>query len=343
MNREQEPILDELKDETPATDEAGSPWRSPWVHRWAVLLVWLTWPLIWVGGLVTTYDAGMAVPDWPATYGYNMFLYPWTTWLLGPFDLLIEHGHRLLASLVGLITIAMLVAAVWSRQPRWIVRLCIVALVGVILQGALGGARVVMDARTVAMIHGCFGPAFFVLCWMIAGVSSRWWQATDAPSVPRNTVRWGAALAISSYLQLVLGAQLRHMPVDAGDSFFRHIVFSHLTGAALVAVLAVITAWKLRRCGDLTLSRIGLGLIGLLILQWSLGLGTWFVNYGSPWALSQWPSLARYVIVAKGWTESMVVTGHMATGSLILALACWTWLRASRRCENSSFAKPAFD
>ena len=60
------------------------------VHRLSVLLVCLVWPLIWVGGLVTTYDAGMAVPDWPGTYGYNLFLYPYNTWLLGPFDLFIE-------------------------------------------------------------------------------------------------------------------------------------------------------------------------------------------------------------------------------------------------------------
>ena len=62
-----------------------------------------TFPLIWVGGLVTTYDAGMAVPDWPNTYGYNLFLYPWQTWLSGPWDLFIEHGHRLLGALVGMI------------------------------------------------------------------------------------------------------------------------------------------------------------------------------------------------------------------------------------------------
>ena len=60
-----------------------------------MVLVCATFPLIWVGGLVTTYEAGMAVPDWPTTYGYNLFLYPWQTWMLGPWDLFIEHGHRL--------------------------------------------------------------------------------------------------------------------------------------------------------------------------------------------------------------------------------------------------------
>ncbi len=75
---------------------------QPGPHRVAWALVCTVFPLIWVGGLVTTYDAGMAVPDWPGTYGYNMFLYPWTSWLAAPWDLFIEHGHRLLGSLAGI-------------------------------------------------------------------------------------------------------------------------------------------------------------------------------------------------------------------------------------------------
>ncbi len=66
-----------------------------------MLLVCATFPLIWIGGLVTTYDAGMAVPDWPNTYGYNLFLYPWQTWVSGPWNLFIEHGHRLFGAVVG--------------------------------------------------------------------------------------------------------------------------------------------------------------------------------------------------------------------------------------------------
>src|SRR5690554_3486515 len=86
-------------------------------HGIAVLLVCVVFPLIWVGGLVTTYGAGMAVPDWPTTYGYNLFLYPWQTWVFGPWALFIEHGHRLLGALAGIITIA-LVVAVWRTDRR---------------------------------------------------------------------------------------------------------------------------------------------------------------------------------------------------------------------------------
>ena len=82
-----------------------------------MLVAVTTFPLIWVGGLVTTYEAGMAVPDWPSTYGHNLFAYPWTTWLFGPWDLFIEHGHRLLAATVGMLTVA-LATTLWFRDDR---------------------------------------------------------------------------------------------------------------------------------------------------------------------------------------------------------------------------------
>src|SRR5689334_3625550 len=139
-------------------------------------LVCTTFPLLWVGGLVTTYKAGMAVPDWPTTYGYNMFLYPWQSWLAGPFDLFIEHGHRLLGATVGMLTIA-LVIVVWLRDSRrWMRGLSLAALAGVILQGSLGGMRVVLDRVTLAKIHGCVGPLFFATTVALAVVTSRRWR-----------------------------------------------------------------------------------------------------------------------------------------------------------------------
>src|SRR3954468_12199444 len=124
--------------------------RSPWPHRWAVALACATFPLVWVGGLVTTTKAGMAVLDWPSTYGYNLFLYPWQSWLAGPWDLFVEHGHRLLAASVGMITIGLL-AVLYSREKRrWLRVLGFVALGLVIFQGVLGGMRVRLDERTLA-------------------------------------------------------------------------------------------------------------------------------------------------------------------------------------------------
>src|SRR5450631_45590 len=137
--------------------------RSPWPHRLAVVLASATFPLLWVGGLVTTYGAGMAVPDWPNTYGYNLFLYPWQTWIYGPFKLFVEHGHRLFAALVGMITIAFLISSWWCQRRSLVRWLGFIALAAVILQGTLGGLRVIEDKVQLAKIHGCFGPAFFAL------------------------------------------------------------------------------------------------------------------------------------------------------------------------------------
>src|SRR6186997_3292137 len=100
-------------------NDAAPNTTSPWPHRWAVVLCCATFPLIWVGALVTTYDAGMAVPDWPSTYGYNLFAYPWQTWLFGPFDLFVEHGHRLLGAAVGFLTIAFVVLVFCRDRRPW--------------------------------------------------------------------------------------------------------------------------------------------------------------------------------------------------------------------------------
>ena len=108
---------------------------------------------------MTTYDAGMAVPDWPNTYGYNLFLYPWQTWVYGPWELFIEHGHRLFGSLVGMMTIGLVaVGLVVPDRARWCAGWPWRRWRRVIFQGVLGGMRVIDDEVQLAKIHGCVGP-----------------------------------------------------------------------------------------------------------------------------------------------------------------------------------------
>ncbi|WP_164102952.1 COX15/CtaA family protein [Candidatus Laterigemmans baculatus] len=344
------------------TDRELSSTPSQWLHRCAVLLVCLVWPLIWIGGLVTTYDAGMAVPDWPGTYGYNMFLYPIGTWLSGPFDLFIEHGHRLLASLVGLLTIYTLLVAIRTEPRRWIIGLTAATLVAVIAQGVLGGLRVVLDQRTLAMLHGCLGPAFFALCTTLAVVTSRWWwrvgegepgeaaargrNSVGRNSVGRNSVGRGmvwavGVLAVLCYLQLLLGAQLRHVQATTSPVGFSHIVTTHVATAGIVALVSVAVGVRLGRCDDLALSRPARGLIGLVALQIGLGLSTWVVNYGFPFGSDRWPWAARYVIQSKGFAESLIVTGHVAIGSLLIACSVMLWLRVLRRFRHGPIESAA--
>ena len=126
----------------------------------------------------------MAVPDWPGTYGHNMFLFPVAEWLGGPWDLFLEHGHRLLGATVGLITLG-LVAAVWrlpvEPRVRW---LAVAALVLVVVQGGLGGARVLLDDTTVAKVHACTGPLFFAVAVALAALT----RGPPTVEVPRVAI-----------------------------------------------------------------------------------------------------------------------------------------------------------
>ena len=326
------------------------------VHGLAVTLTLAVFPLIWVGGLVTTYDAGMAVPDWPGTYGWNMFAYPATTWLFGPFDLMVEHSHRLLGSLAGLLSIGLVVAAFRCQTRNWFRWWSIGILVAVIAQGVLGGARVTMDQRTFAMIHGCTGPLFFALATATAVFSSRWWlsfsvtepikEASESDSPAFSTGRVAAVtatvLTVSSYLQLIVGAQLRHVTGNVNPKIFTGWVHLHLSLAAMVAVIAVLMVLlsTFGRKAPIKVRRPAQLVVLIVLVQISLGIGTWIVNYALPWSEGS-AALAAYTIESKGFFESLIVTAHMATGSLIISLATMMMLRGWRSRALAAPVEPA--
>lgn len=354
-------MSDTLIQPIPAEIDAVPPGR--WLHRWSILIVCLVWPLIWVGGQVTTYDAGMAVPDWPATYGYNLFLYPYQTWLFGPFDLLIEHGHRLLGALVGIVSIVAVAFAFFSEPRAWVRALSVVVLIAVIGQGVLGGARVVLADRTLAMVHGCTAEIFFSLCVTLMVVTSRWWwaQSSQSPQTlsqvssfrpSRGLIVLASVVFALAYLQVVLGAQLRHVQPTASPGGFKHLVYTHIATAFLVLSLASLAAWKLRSkaivsrvqsgvgsekaernqngCGDLTLSRPALLLVVFVSLQITLGLATWVARYGMPQFAQANPTMASYLVKSQAFAESLVITGHVATGALVLVTSAFLLLRLVR-------------
>lgn len=315
------------------TTKTASP--SPWPHRVAVLLVCATFPLIWVGGLVTSYDAGMAVPDWPTTYGYNLFLYPWQTWVLGPFDLFIEHGHRLLGALVGVIAIA-LVLTVWRCDPRrWVLALAVTTLVAVIVQGVIGGARVIENEVQLAKVHGIFGPAFFGLTVAMAVVTSRLWH--DAQRLPTDASagrlhRLAILTTALIFLQLIVGAHLRHLPAQWDPTAFRAVVIFHLILAAALLVHVALLAWRIvrRYRGQSALTVPAMGLAVLLLLQLGLGAAAWVVHYSWPDWVRGYQLTSGHTVQAGGYVQAMTATAHQAMGSLILALGVMLSLRAVR-------------
>src|SRR6266511_3600724 len=141
----------------------------PWLDRFAWLTAAATFLLLGLGGLVTSHEAGLAVPDWPTTYGYNMFLFPMHLWQSNIFY---EHTHRLLASFVGLLT-TILAVWLWLREPRsWLRWLGAGAFFAILLQGLLGGLRVTLLKDEIGIFHATLAQCFFVLVTLIALFSS---------------------------------------------------------------------------------------------------------------------------------------------------------------------------
>ncbi|HTL27638.1 MAG TPA: COX15/CtaA family protein, partial [Tepidisphaeraceae bacterium] len=170
------------------------------LHHIALLTACATFPLIFMGGLVTSKQAGMSVPDWPNSYGYNMFLFPPRLWIGNIFY---EHTHRLMGTVVGMLSILLTIVA-WKTEPRrWVRWLATAVLGAVIFQGVLGGLRVVLVKLDLAIVHACFAQAFFCLTAFTALVTSQWWLETvregEAPSEPfRSTLerRLGRSLPL---------------------------------------------------------------------------------------------------------------------------------------------------
>jgi cytochrome c oxidase assembly protein subunit 15 len=145
---------------------------NPLLHRFAVLTMIMALLPIIVGALVTTLDQGMAFRDWPSSDGYNLFFYPWLKSAGGKF---IEHGHRLAGALIGFVSIGLALLA-WKVESRNTVRwACYAVLLAVIVQGMLGGGRVRLDARALAMVHGSFAALVFALMAGVSVITSRSW------------------------------------------------------------------------------------------------------------------------------------------------------------------------
>ncbi|MFO0953667.1 MAG: COX15/CtaA family protein [Isosphaeraceae bacterium] len=297
-------------DPRPLSATPATPYR-PVLHGVALLASAFTLPLLFVGGSVTSYGVGLAVPDWPTTFGANMFLYNFWN---APFGVQVEHTHRLYGAAVGLATIVLTVALLVLDRRGWMKGLGVVALVAVIVQGVMGGLRVSQISTGFAVAHGVFGQTFFALTVALCVFTGRAWM-TSGPAVadPARLRGWSAALLALIYGQIAVGAWFRHF--KALDALWAHVLLA-------VAVLGVSHALaarvrRNRESGAALLLPSARAAAVAATLQVALGLlALWLMLPlgGNPRTPTLWQAMTR--------------TAHQTNGALLLASAVVLTLRA---------------
>ena len=283
------------------------------VHRFALLVAGATFFLIIAGALVTSHDAGLATSDWPLSNGQ---VFPK---MVG--NLFWEHGHRLVATTVGLLTIGLVIFLFAKEGRSWVRRLGLVALAGVIAQGLLGGLTVkLMLPLAVSTAHATLAQLFFCTTVSLAVFTSASW-IKDRPTTEEQgslAVRYVcAAAAVTIFLQLVIGATLRHsatwdkpLPTD--------LLLTHVGGAIAVTILLGSAALMiLRRHGSETfLVRPAKVALSLLALQLCLGVAAYLTRVASP----NDPQPLNPMVG--------VTVAHVACGALVFATTIVLTLRA---------------
>jgi heme a synthase len=306
-----------------------------WLHRFAWFTSIATLFLICSGGMVTSKGVGLAVPDWPTTFGYNMFLFPVSQWVGGIF---FEHTHRLIASTVGLLTIVLTVWIWRADERRWLRNLGFAALAAVILQGILGGLRVTLLKDEIGIFHACLAQAFLGMLIVITLATSRLWTRISGSSSLPARVRVFSRVVICTtiviYLQLGLGATMRHQHRDLSILDFP-LAYGKIIPDTSSPKLAEIDAWRdARALSDVTSFQIWLqlthrfvaavvaaGVIASLFLARRTGADAGMLSrFADLWFL-----LLVCQITLGGWViwsnkAADIATAHVAVGATMFAL-----------------------
>jgi cytochrome c oxidase assembly protein subunit 15 len=298
------------------------------LHRFSQFLVACTVILILAGSLVTSHDAGLSVPDWPTSYGWNMFTFPPSMWVA---NILYEHGHRLIASTVGFLTIVLAVW-LWIAERGWLRWMGVAALGTVVAQGVLGGLTVLFFLPpAISTAHAGLAEIFFCLTVAIALFTSPGWKhgyGYRTASVSSDAARGIATAAtLLIYAQILIGATMRHtgaglaipdFPLMFGGIVPDHwdlkiaVHFAHRVGALVVtlAVVATLLIMLVTHRSRRDLLVPALVLDGLVVVQITLGALT-VLSRRDPWINS-----AHVVCGALVLTTSLVLTLRTWRGRL---------------------------
>jgi heme a synthase len=320
---------------------------NKWLNRFAWFTAFSTLLLICSGGMVTSKGVGLAVPDWPTTFGYNMFLFPVSKWIGG---VLFEHTHRLIASTVGFLTI-ILAIWIWRVDDRQTVKtLGLVAVAAVILQGILGGLRVTMLKDQIGIFHACLAQAFLGLVVLIAITTTNSWRSFSA-NVDQVRVRSLKAIAVGTtiaiYVQLALGATMRHQHKDLAILDFPTANGAWIPDTSAPA-LAKINAWRdARALSDVDPFQIWLQMvhrfvavvIGICVIIFCSRVLRYAHEVGALRRLSVFWAILFFVQFTLGaWTiwsnkAADVATTHVAVGAIMLSFGVSAWAICSRALQ----------
>jgi cytochrome c oxidase assembly protein subunit 15 len=274
----------------------GAESYNPGLHRWSILLACATLLLVVAGGLVTSRDAGLSVPDWPLSYGK----------LMPPMEggILYEHGHRMVATTVGLLSI---VAMVWlwrADQRRWMKWLGVIALAAVVVQGVLGGLTVLLLLPWwISTSHACLAQLFFSMTVAMAIFTSRWWMSGARPisEDTRYPVRkWSLAAPGFVLAQLALGAAARHKAIG---TIYHISAAPVVTGVILWVALRILLHYAENR--ELRVASIAL--LAITFCQVFLGIAAFMSRVAYADAVQPMPLMVTFTVL------------HVAVGALTMA------------------------
>ena len=302
-----------------------------WLNRFAWFTAAATLFLICSGGMVTSKNAGLAVPDWPTTFGYNMFLFPASRWVGG---ILFEHTHRLIASTVGFLTL-ILAGWLWRTEASRSLRLLALTAVGtVILQGVLGGIRVTLLKDEIGIFHACLAQAFLGLLVVIALLTSPTWSQTNSLGAAGMKKLRALALVTTAiiYLQLALGATMRHEHRDLSITDFPTAYGQWIPDTSSNSIAIINSLRDARGLSDVTAAQIWLQMahrFGAIIV--TVGVIAFFVTaqretFLPLWKLSGIWLVGIFLQLALGaWTiwsnkAADIATAHVAVGAAMFGL-----------------------
>src|SRR5580658_5016346 len=271
---------------------------NPGLHKWSVLLAFCTLLLVVAGGLVTSRDAGLSVPDWPLSYGK----------LMPPMEggILYEHGHRMVATTVGLLTIVSVIWLFRADRRKWLRWLGVVALVAVTVQGVLGGLTVrLLLPWWISTPHACLAQLFFSTTVAMAMFTSSWWLAGPAgrecaelPKYPIRDLSLAASLCVLA--QLALGAAARHKAIG---SIYHISAAPIVTGVILWVSLRILLHYAENR--ELRVASISL--LAITFCQVFLGIAAFMSRIAYADAVQPMPLMVTFTVL------------HVAVGALTMA------------------------